>query len=187
MIEFAYFVLALSWSPEYCATGGATRDKLQCIERRYGFVTHGLWPQHDRGYPRNCPSSSRVSDAVVKKMLDIMPNPGLVRHQWDVHGTCSGLAAEGYFDLVRRAYSGVKIPPEFQRPGRYVTIAPAELERKFLEANRGMAGDGVAVICNGRNVREVRICLSKNLKPRACGVDVRDQCRVEKAVLRPVR
>ena len=187
MIEFAYFLLALSWSPEYCASPSGARDKLQCVERQYGFVTHGLWPQYERGYPRNCGSNARLTDAILRRMLDIMPSPSLIRHEWNAHGACSGLTPEGYFDLVRKAYGTVRIPVEFQNPTKYISISPEELERKFITANRGYSADTLAVMCNGRNLRELRICLTKDLKPRACGVDVRDQCKIDKAVLRPVR
>jgi ribonuclease T2 len=188
MIEFAYFVLALSWSPEYCASPGGARDRLQCAERRYGFVTHGLWPQHERGYPRDCAAAPPpVAESLVRSMLDIMPSPALVRHEWRSHGACSGLDAAGYFALVRKAHAGVRIPAEFQNPTQWVTVAPAELKRRFVAENPGYRAGSLAVVCNGRNLREVRVCLTKDLKPRACGAGVRDQCRAEKAALRPVR
>jgi hypothetical protein len=40
---------------------------------------------------------------MLRDMLDLMPSPGLVRHQLEKHGTCSGLIPEGYFDDTRRA------------------------------------------------------------------------------------
>ena len=49
--DFDYYLLALSWSPSYCADDARKgRDRLQCFsERAYGFVIHGLWPQYERG------------------------------------------------------------------------------------------------------------------------------------------
>ena len=55
--KFDYYALALSWSPTYC--DGATRNQNdpQCNRaggRPYAFVLHGLWPQHQKGWPENC-------------------------------------------------------------------------------------------------------------------------------------
>ena len=46
----------------------------------------------------------------MTSMLDLMPAPRLVYHEWDQHGTCSGLAAQAYFDLVRKARDGGENP-----------------------------------------------------------------------------
>lgn len=185
--KFDYYVLALSWSPEYCASEGGARDRLQCVDRRYGFVTHGLWPQYEKGYPRRCVSGATLSYDTVKRMLDIMPSQALVRHEWQTHGTCSGNPPGVYFDLVRRYYSSIRIPKAFQEPTATILIEPAALKQRFLESNPALAAGMFAVVCSGRNLREVRVCLTKEGKPRPCGRDVRDQCSVDKAVLRPVR
>ena len=185
--KFDYYVLALSWSPEYCASQDGSRDKLQCVDRRYGFVTHGLWPQYEKGYPRRCKSPATLSYDTGKRMLDIMPSEGLVRHEWQTHGTCSGLTPGVYFDLLRRFYSSIRVPREFQEPTTTVLIAPAALKQRFLESNASLMAGSLAVLCSGRNLRELRVCLTKEGKPRPCGRDVRDQCSVDQAVLRPVR
>lgn len=185
--RFDYYLLALSWSPEYCASRNGARDKLQCVERQYGFVTHGLWPQFEKGYPSRCPTSLSVSRATVAGMLDIMPSPALVRHEWTAHGACSGLTPADYYATVRRFYSAVRIPREFQQPAAPVLIEPAALKKRFLEANPALAPASLAVVCSGRNLREVRVCFTREGKPRPCGRDVRDQCTAEKVLLRPVR
>lgn len=185
--KFDYYVLALSWSPEYCASQGGLRDKLQCVDRRYGFVTHGLWPQYERGYPQRCASGAALSYDTVKRMLDIMPSEGLIRHEWRTHGTCSGLTPGVYFELLRRYYGNIRIPKAFQEPAATILVEPGVLKQRFVESNPSFKGESFAVMCSGRNLRELRVCLTKEGKPRPCGRDVRDQCRVEKAVLRPVR
>src|SRR5579862_285274 len=88
--RFDYYVLSLSWSPQHCASADR-QDDAQCGIRRYGFVLHGLWPQDERGYPESC-ATTMLSNSTVEKMLDIMPSPELVRHEWAKHGTCSGLS-----------------------------------------------------------------------------------------------
>lgn len=186
--EFDYYVFSLSWSPEYCASPAGQNDSIQCGgSRSYAFVAHGLWPQYERGFPESCASGPGLDRALVDRMLAIMPSPKLVRHEWERHGTCSGLAAAKYFDLLQKAFATVKIPREFQNPSGYITLEPAALKRKFLGANRGIPNGGLTVLCSGRYLREVRLCYTKDLKPRPCGSDVRDACRTDKLVMRPAR
>jgi ribonuclease T2 len=112
--DFDYYVLTLSWSPNFCANHD---DPGQCQGNRpYSFVVHGLWPQYETGWPRDCGASTDIPEALKQSMLDIMPSPTLVLHEWRKHGQCTGLAPQAYFDLVRRAYNQVKIPEEYQQP-----------------------------------------------------------------------
>lgn len=187
--DFDYYVLALSWSPSYCEAEGTTADRLQCAGGRpFHFVVHGLWPQYHRGWPEFCRTGEPAApEQTVRNMLDIMPSPGLVRHQWQKHGTCSGLSVEGYFDLVRRARGTVAIPPAFQSIDRYVMVTPRDVETAFRTANPGLPADAIAVTCDHRRLREVRICLNRSLGYTACpAVDSRS-CRLDRAVMPPVR
>ena len=80
--RFDYYLLALSWSPEYCASRNGARDKLQCVERQYGFVTHGLWPQFEKGYPSRCPTSQSVSRATGILSPATFLLMCLIPHRW---------------------------------------------------------------------------------------------------------
>ncbi len=187
--DFDYYVLTLSWSPSYCEAEGDRADRFQCAGGRpYSFVVHGLWPQYERGWPEFCPTTtSRPSEQIVRGMLDIMPSPDLVRHEWQKHGTCAGLSVEGYFDLVRRAHDRVRVPPAFRGIDRYVTVQPGAIEGAFRKANPGLAADAIAVDCDHRRLREVRICMDKSLNFRGCREVDRRACRLDKVVLPPVR
>ena len=185
---FDYYVLSLSWSPDYCASPAGANDSVQCSgTRQFDFVLHGLWPQYEKGYPQSCPSSIQdPGKALVDRMLDIMPSPKLVRHEWEKHGTCSGLKPVEYFAKARTAFANWQIPPEYQSPKNAITTNADEMRRKFLKVNPGVPRTSVAILCGGRFLREVRVCLDKNLKPRACGADIRDTCRSE-LIVRPIR
>src|SRR5258706_13651705 len=116
--EFDFYVLSLSWSPSFCEQaserGNSGRSGAQCRGRPYSFVVHGLWPQYERGFPRDCQvPAPRLSRELTTSMLDLMPAPGLIYHEWDQHGTCSGLEAQAYFDLIRKARETVKIPESY--------------------------------------------------------------------------
>ena len=48
--EFDYYVMALSWSPNWCALEGEAKGSPQCDTKEdHGWVLHGLWPQYHRG------------------------------------------------------------------------------------------------------------------------------------------
>jgi ribonuclease T2 len=187
--DFDFYVLALSWSPSYCEAEGEDANHQQCaMGRPYAFVVHGLWPQFERGYPSDCRTGERdVDRETMRGLYDLMPSSGLIRHQWRKHGSCSGLSQEDYFRLLRRARETVVVPPGFRRLDAYRTLSPGEVERAFLDANPGMAPEGVAPTCDRRYLREIRICLSKDLEFRACPEVERRSCSLERVVMPPVR
>jgi ribonuclease T2 len=189
--KFDFYVLALSWSPSYCQdTEERGRDGgQQCSAARpYSFVVHGLWPQYERGFPQRCEvPAPRLNRELMTSMLDLMPAPRLVYHEWDTHGTCSGLGANGYFDLVRKARDSVKIPDTYSSPDKSLSVAPDEVEEAFMKANPGLSRSAIAVTCNSTRLSEVRICMSKDLKFRDCPEVDRRACRRDKVLMPPVR
>ena len=183
--DFAYYVLSLSWSPQFCAT--AREGDPQCSgARRYGFVAHGLWPQYEKGWPESC-GGEALDGSLAESLLDIMPSPKLIRHEWEKHGTCSGLAAADYFRKIREAFTGTHIPPSFTGPSAAVDTTPGDFRRALLEANPKLKADEVVLQCSGRYLQEVRVCLDKALTPRHCASDVRDHCAGPQMIVRPVR
>jgi ribonuclease T2 len=118
--EFDYYVLSLSWSPSFCEAAAERRpDRApseQCGARPYSFVVHGLWPQFERGFPERCQNPPpRLNRDIVSSMLELMPARRLIYHEWDTHGTCSGLSPRAYFELVRKARAAVTIPAAPER------------------------------------------------------------------------
>jgi ribonuclease T2 len=186
---FDFYVLSLSWSPSYCEAEGEEANRQQCAAGRpYAFVVHGLWPQFERGFPESCPTDEPdVSNATLRTLYDIMPAAGLIRHQWKKHGSCSGLGQDDYFAVLRAARETVSIPQEFRRLDAYRTLDPDNAEAAFLNANPSLSGDAVAVTCDKRYLREVRICMTTDLKFRSCPEIDRRGCRLAKVVMPPVR
>jgi ribonuclease T2 len=151
-------------------------------------VVHGLWPQYENGFPEFCQQPApRLNRNIVSSMLDLMPAPRLIFHEWDRHGTCSGLSPTAYFETVRKARAVVKIPEAYIALNAPLTVTPDEVEEAFVKANPGLPRDGIAVTCDSRRLGEVRICLGKDLRFSACPeIDAR-ACRREQVVMPPVR
>jgi ribonuclease T2 len=185
--EFDYYVLALSWSPTYCRNAGRTADPMQCnATKPFRFIVHGLWPQYERGWPDFCRSRyDRPSHATISSILDIMPSRGLAAHQWRKHGTCSGLSPERYFDLTREAFEAVRIPAAFQTIDRRGKTDPGAVEKAFRLANPGLRDAAMAVVCGKGRLKEVRICLDKDLSFRSCRAVDRSGCRANRLTVDP--
>jgi ribonuclease T2 len=184
---FDYYVLSLSWSPTWCALEGDARGSAQC-ETDHGWILHGLWPQYHRGYPSYCPTSARPpSRAETGAMADIMGTAGLAWHQWEKHGSCSGLSSEDYFALSREAYGRVTRPGLLRRLDAPVTLPATLIEDAFLEANPGLEPDMITITCRDGRIQEARLCLSTTLEPVPCGRDVVRDCTLGDALLDPVR
>lgn len=183
--DFDFYVLSLSWSPNYCATDDDP-DRKQCDLAPAGFVLHGLWPQYEEGYPEYCASSASrwLKRSTLTAISDLMPSGGLARYQWDKHGLCSGLAEEDYFALMRQAFERVAIPAELKTISRDGKTTPEAIEAAFINANPGLSAVGIAATCNRGGLKEVRICLGKDLSLRTCPEVDADGCRAARMVLR---
>ncbi len=188
--RFDFYVLALSWSPSFCESQRPDRRARnpQCSGRPFSFVVHGLWPQFERGYPSYCQvPAPRVDRALADKMLDLMPSRGLIFHEWNRHGTCTGLSPQAYFATVRKVRAKVTIPPIYRDPGQPITVAPAAVVEAFVKANPGLSRDDMAVSCDRRRLTEVRLCLSREFSFRACPQIVRRACRRDSVSMPAVR
>ena len=164
---FDHYLLALSWTPGWCAREGAGRGDARCDEGAdSGWQVHGLWPQHAEGWPEFCTTAARdPSRRQTAAMADIMGSAGLAWHQWRKHGRCSGLNAGAYFAKTRAAFARVTLPePE---------AATAEaLGDALLAGNPDLAPGQFVVTCSGDRLAEIRVCLTPWLTPRPCGADV---------------
>jgi ribonuclease T2 len=183
--NFDYYLLTLSWAPEFCATQGGRGSASECgPSHHFGFVVHGLWPENQDGsYPQHCGSSSPVSQDIVRHMMPIIPASSLIQHEWSTHGTCSGLDAATYFGDINKTFSELKIPAEYRAPSQPITATPTDIEQKFAAANNAPA-TSFRVSCRGSDLVALEVCLTKDLKYRQCGSGVR-QCRASQITLLP--
>ena len=160
----------------------------QCGGRSFSFVVHGLWPQYEKGFPSFCQvPAPKLDRGVVASMLDLMPSPRLIFHEWDRHGTCSGLTPHAYFDTVRKARAVVKIPDQYLQLTAALSVTPDEVEDAFVKANPGLTRGAVAVSCDSKRLSEVRLCMGKDFGFRDCAEINRRSCRRDTIVMPPVR
>ncbi len=187
--DFDYYVLSLSWSPTWCAIEGDSRGSPQCDDDKdFGWVLHGLWPQYEDGWPADCRHSFRnPSRSDTAAMADIMGTSGLAWHQWNKHGSCSGLSPDDYFALSRDAYGYITRPQILRDLDRSVTLPASLIEEAFLKENTQLSPDQITITCRADRIQEARICLTKDLEPRDCGSDVIRDCTLNDALFDPIR
>lgn len=179
--QFKYYTLSLSWSPEFCRSH-PKNSAPQCRQDRE-FIVHGLWPECGTGSPQNCRVDA-PADAIDKaRVFTFMPSDFLIQHEWDKHGTCSGLARSVYFDLTEKLFSKLKLPRLSGAP------KPEKIKELFMKNNPGLDADEFYLSCteNGakkssKTLDEVRICFEKDtLEFTRCEAP-RDTCRKLKRV-----
>jgi len=173
--KFDYYVLSLSWSPAYCETH--PQDTQQCVEQHFGFVLHGLWPQYKSGgYPQNCATPNQLDESARSFGKTVFPSEKLVSHEWERHGTCSGLPAQDYFKTADTAHQSIHIPPQLEPGTHTVKMTASAISKALRDANPALTNSAVAVVCAGPELQEVRVCMTRDLKPMPCGTGVKTSC-----------
>jgi ribonuclease T2 len=173
--DFDFYVMSLSWSPDYCA-GSNVNDPQQCsLGKKLSFVLHGLWPQYMRGYPADC-STVRLPKDAQQKFPNLYPSPKLYTHEWNKHGTCSGLNPEEYLTLSKTLKDSLVIPATYRSPAKAFRTTSDELKTAFVAANSSLREDALAVQCSGsgRYMKELYACFSREGQPIACSAEVQN-------------
>jgi ribonuclease T2 len=175
--QFDYYVLSLSWSPEFCH--GHSSDP-QCGQG-YGFVLHGLWPENNNyTYPADCSSNYQLSPSQIADYPFPFPTTKLVEHEWPKHGTCSGLDPVTYVGTAANLFN---IDPQSPNPGTVViptngdgnytkptgfTTTHDGIVKDFASANN-LSQSSIAPMCSGKYLSEVYICYANDgVTPTAC-------------------
>jgi ribonuclease T2 len=190
--DFDFYVLALSWSPDFCASPVGKYSEQCGPGKNPGFVLHGLWPQYQHRFPQNC-SSVPFPSQLIREFPGLFPNDRLYAHEWRRHGTCSGLLPREYLSLAQKLKQAAYLPPRYlqlREPARTTTAA---LKKEFKIMDVSLADDGIAIFCSGsgRFLKEVFLCYSRLGKPTACGSEILSKsarsCRQTDFLIRPGR
>jgi ribonuclease T2 len=84
---------------------------------------------------------------------------------------------------MRGAFAAIILPEVFARLDHGLNLPAQVVEDAFLEANPGLTRDQITVTCTDGMIREVRLCLTRDLRPRRCGADTIRDCRLKDALL----
>lgn len=162
--NFDYYLLNLSWSPEFCYSHPNAPE----CGRHAAFVLHGLWPQNSDGtYPQDC--NDAPGPANPAEYSDVYPDRNLLEHEWRTHGTCSGLTADGFFRSARAAVQSVKVPPTLAQLREQISLPPDQILSLVQQSNPAIPRDSLALSCGNNYLTALEVCLNKKLQPIACG------------------
>src|SRR5476651_2550790 len=79
----------------------------------------------------------RLDRSIVGSMLDLIPSPRLIFHEWDRHGTCSRFSANAFSETVRKARAVVKVAADYLELDKPITVTPDEVAEAFVKPNPG--------------------------------------------------
>ncbi|MCB2048420.1 MAG: ribonuclease T [Novosphingobium sp.] len=166
----ATYVLAASWSPEYCRNPRSAAS-MQCSGRngRFGFVLHGLWPEAAKGPPPQwCSLTPRPRPETIRSQLCMTPVPWLVEHEWAKHGSCMAKRPETYFKVSNILWRSLRWP-DADRLSRKKDLTAGDLREAILAVNPAWKRDQIGIETNARGwLRGLKFCYSRRFLPRRC-------------------
>ncbi|WP_347266966.1 hypothetical protein [Paracoccus sp. (in: a-proteobacteria)] len=77
---------------------------------------------------------------------------------------------------MRAAAATITLPETHVHPSRDLTLPASTIETDCITANPGRRPESVTVTCRAGALQEVRICLTRDLQPRARAADTRRDC-----------
>lgn len=173
--DFNFYIFSISWSPTYCEHH--QQDKEECGGKFPGFSLHGLWPMLTAtNWPQNCSTTEKLTPEALAFGKKIYPNKALVKHEWEKHGTCSGLDALSYFKKAENAVLSVKVPPVFQNVKTPLSMSATKIVQSFISSNPVLKPDNILLECANKELTEVRFCMDKNSKFEHCVAGFKTQC-----------
>jgi ribonuclease T2 len=163
-----FFVLALSWAPNYCDDPGKSHSASECgPNRHFGFIVHGLWPtKADGSQGTECQGGSPLGEDSVRALLPFIPDRGLIQHEWSKHWSCRGTPQQ-FATALKSAATALHIPDKYKEPKQDITINRAQLERDFASAN-GASPGSFRVSCHAGKLVNFEACMTSDAKLRSC-------------------
>jgi ribonuclease T2 len=174
VLSLSGFVLAISWSPQFCKSrGNGDKFAMQCdASTPFGFILHGLWPDAEGpSEPRWCRKVSALSRDLVRQNFCTTPSPQLQQHEWAKHGSCITRDPAAYFANANRLFAGFKAP-DMNALSR-TPIDVRGFTAAIVAANPALPADAVRIDLSDIGwLEEVRICYGTDYRPRTCPRDI---------------
>src|SRR5258708_13298106 len=79
----------------------------------------------------SCTPASPVASDTVRHMLEYYPTRGLIQHEWEKHGTCSGLSAQDYFAKAEQAFKPLHPPRRLDNLSSDKSFPPKDVAPPF--------------------------------------------------------
>src|SRR5215471_11907463 len=171
-----YYMLSLSWSPQFCSTNASmsTANRFQCQENSFGIVVHGLWPQsagvtNGQNQPRNCKPATPIAATTLSRHLCTVPGIELMQGEWAKHGTCAFDAPEKFLNTIESLMSQLHIPDlPALAADKGPNLRAHDVTGALIGANPGLSAPDIQLLAQSSNLQEIHICYGLDLKFRKC-------------------
>ncbi|CAM6091169.1 unnamed protein product [Calypogeia fissa] len=184
---FDYFVFSQQWPGTYCKQSGTCCEK---IKTPATFTVHGLWPEYNDGSYPGCCSGPGFEQAKVDELEDLLQEywptmscssptqcngkktGSFWQHEWEKHGTCAypTIPDEATYFIVglnlRLKYDLLKI---LKDAGFVPSSSEMYQSSEMAAAIKSAVGGWPILTCWSKQVQEIWICFTKDLKIRDCG------------------
>ncbi len=130
----------------------------------------------------SCSNASPVAAETVDHMLNYMPSRGLIQHEWQKHGTCTGLSAQDYFARRNRRTQVSMYRSSIGGSGASSNSSYGS-GKEFCRS-QPRASEAFRVSCHAGELVSLEVCVDKNLQYRSCTQSVRE-CPVNQVDMRP--
>lgn len=187
---FDYYLLSLSVAPAFCRLSPRNASFPECQAltedafERTPLTLHGLWPNRARvsvnRQPQRC-GTAPLGDLPAPLQADLrrwMPGgPRLEAHEWQTHGTCSGMTPAEYFAAAVRLAQAMDgtIGSVLREKAAFGTSVRVQDLIGAVSARDPALGAAMVVSCRTPRgggptlIEEVRVTLSKALAPVPAG------------------
>ena len=171
--EVDSYLLALSWSPSYCAEARPSGDsRFQCDLNHFAFVVHGLWPNSSKAgsvaeQPAYCREATPIRRETHRAHLCTVPGVKLMTHEWQKHGVCAFRTPEDYFGRIATLRAALRLPDFNVVADRPLTAGI--IRDAFVKANPALPRSSIMVDVDRKSrLQEVRLCYDLRFAFRAC-------------------
>jgi len=161
-----FYLYSMSYIPEFCRHSKFVNCSREYYEKFKGQLTiHGLWPsKFDGSSPELCTNEEFDTNLLSSLIEDLgrkWPNTkapessspdhySFWKHEWDTHGTCSGLSLHDYFGSALK----ILLPT----PSIIENAYGSSLRRNDLIRDyKGFDGNAV-IICHSGYLSQVDVC-----------------------------
>jgi len=177
--QFDFYVFEQTWSAEFCQTKKSwpgCKTPTQFMQNH--LTIHGLWPNYASSreghmWPQCCNSTfgQNVDSLVVQQLFsdlktywpnEQLPDPPLKdlsatlwQHEWNKHGTCSGVSQRSYFSgTMTTVYNQVPTPASLQKR------MGGSMQKQELVSSYSKV---VKPQCTGGYLMSINSCFNKNM------------------------
>ena len=169
--DFSFYVFASEWTGTICSLNTCNEFGAQNF-----WNIHGLWPSDGNRslqYCSDAPFNTSLISSLQSELLQYWnglyaSDDTFHAHEWQKHGTCSGLNEEEYFSTVLQVALHLDIYGTLAENG----IVPGDSAYYCEDIARALTNKyGVKSFTIGEQngyLTEIEMCLDRNLNPQDC-------------------